>query len=96
MNASRPKAYTIAAGDSIPDDRATSPHQTPRRLAPLGEKAVTLDFDGGRLTADAGLILLKDPDEQLGVTRALAAVLSDPRETRRVHFRSHDLLKQRV
>lgn len=96
MNASSPKAYTIADVDSIPDERATPPHQTPLRLAPLGEKAVTLDFDGGRLSSDAGLILLKDPDEQLGVTRALAAVLSDPRDTRRVHFSSHDLLKQRV
>jgi hypothetical protein len=65
-------------------------------LAPVRTKAVALDFDGGRLSSDAGLVLLKDPDEQLGVTRALAAVLSDPRDTRRVHFSQHDLLKQRV
>jgi hypothetical protein len=57
---------------------------------------VTLDFDGGRLSSDAGLLLLKDPDEHLGVTQARAAVLSDPRDTRRVHLSSHDLLKQRV
>ncbi len=52
--------------------------------------------DGGRLSSDAGLVLLNDPDEQLGLTRALAAVLSDPRDERRVHFTRHDLLKQRV
>ena len=48
------------------------------------------------MSSDAGLVLLKDPDEQLGLTRALAAVLSDPREARRVNFTQHDLLKQRV
>src|SRR5207249_11990225 len=65
-------------------------------LAPVGNQAVDLDFDGGLLSSDAGLMLLNDPDEQLGLTRALAAVLSDPRDERRVHFTRHDLLKQRV
>jgi hypothetical protein len=48
------------------------------------------------LSSDAGLVLLKDPDEPLGLTHNLAAVLSDPRDPRRVHFTYHDLLKQRV
>src|SRR6516165_4383631 len=91
MNASSPKAYTIAGIDSLQAARST-----PLQLAPVGDKAAFLDFDGGRLSSDAGLVLLKDPDEQLGLTRALATVLSDPREARRVHFTQHDLLKQRV
>jgi Transposase DDE domain group 1 len=69
---------------------------TPLHLAPVGDKAVDIDFDGGRLSSDAGLVLLQDPDEQLGLTRALAAVLQDPRDPRRIHFTLHDLLKQRV
>jgi Transposase DDE domain group 1 len=91
MNVSRPKAYTIPGGDAMP---AATP--TPLHLAPVGDKTVALDFDGGRLSSDAGLVLLKDPDEQLGLTRALTAVLSAPRDARRVHFTRHDLLKQRV
>src|SRR5437870_5182252 len=91
MNAYSPKAYTIPGVDSMQADRAT-----PLQLAPVRDKAVELDFDGGRLSSDAGLVLLNDPDEQLGLTRALAAVLSDPRDERRVHFTRHDLLKQRV
>ncbi len=91
MNASSPKAYTIRGVDSMPADNAA-----PLHLAPVGGKATLVDFDGGRLSSDAGLVLLKDPDEQLGLTRALAAVLSDPRDARRVHFTRHDLLKQRV
>jgi len=69
---------------------------TPLQLAPVGDKVVALDFDGGRLSSDAGLVLLKDPDEQLGLTHNLAAVLSEPRDARRLTFTRHDLLKQRV
>jgi len=68
----------------------------PLHLAAVGAKAVDLAFDGGRLSSDGGLVLLNDPDEQLGLTRDLAAVLNDLRDPRRVHFTLHDLLKQRV
>lgn len=91
MNAYTPPAYTILGVDSMQTEMAA-----PLHLAPVGDKAVDLDFDGGLLSSDAGLMLLKDPDEQLGFTRALAAVLKDSRDPRRVHFTLHDLLKQRV
>src|SRR4029450_721326 len=91
MNAYAPPAYTILGVDSMQTEMAA-----PLHLAPVGDKAVDLDFDGGLLSSDAGLMLLKDPDEQLGLTRALAAVLKDARDPRRVHFTLHDLLKQRV
>jgi hypothetical protein len=57
---------------------------------------VALDFDGGRLSSEAGIVLLKDIDEQRGLTRALAAVLSDPRDAQRIHFPPEDLLTHRV
>src|SRR5262247_3375446 len=96
MNASCLQAYTIPSIDSMQADITPLLPLAPLQLAPVGAKAVNLDFDGGRLSSDAGLVLLKDPDEQLGLTHSLAAVLSDPRDPRRVHFTSHDLLKQRV
>jgi hypothetical protein len=96
MNASCPQAYTIPGVDAMQADITTPLHLAPLHLAPVGAKAVDLDFDAGRLSSDGGLVLLKDPDEQLGLTRALAAVLKDPRDPRRVHFTLHDLLKQRV
>jgi hypothetical protein len=70
--------------------------ETPLHLPPLEDKAILIDFDGGRLSSDGGLILLGDPDDQIGLTRALAAVLHDPRDPRRIDFTNHDLLKQRV
>src|SRR5918912_685217 len=96
MNAYSPTAYTIPGGDAMQATLTPPLHLAPLHLAPVGAKAVALDFDGGRLSSDAGLVLLKDPDEQLGLTYNLAAVLSDPRDPRRVHFTHHDLLKQRV
>jgi Transposase DDE domain group 1 len=91
MNASGPKAYTIRGFDSMPADIAS-----PLHLAPLEDKATLVDFDGGRLSSDGGLVLLNDSDNQLGFTRHLAAVLRDRRDPRRVDFTLHDLLKQRV
>ena len=96
MNVYSPKAYTIPGVDSMQAAITPPLHLAPLHLAPVGAKAVDLDFDGGRLSSDAGLVLLKDPDEQLGLTHNLAAVLSDPRDPRRVHFTQRDLLKQRV
>ncbi len=91
MNAYDPQAYTIPGVDARQTEMVPRLH-----LAPVGDKAVDLAFAGGLLSSDAGLMLLKDPDEQRGFTRALAAVLKDPRDPRRVHFTLHDLLKQRV
>src|SRR6266478_2141261 len=91
-----PKAHTIPGVDAMQAALTPPLHLAPLPLAPVGAKAVDLDFDGGRLSSDAGLVLLKDPDEHLGLTHNLATVLSDPRDPRRVHFTHHDLLKQRV
>src|SRR3989441_8549004 len=96
MSVSSPKAYTIPGVDAMQAALTPPLHLAPLPLAPVGAKAVDLDFDGGRLSSDAGLVLLKDPDEQLGPPTTLATVLSDPRDPRRVHFTHHDLLKQRV
>jgi hypothetical protein len=96
MNVDSAKAYTIPDVDSIPTEMTTPLQLSPLHLAPVGTKTVDLDFDGGRLSSDAGLVLLHDPDAQLGLTRDLAAVLRDPRDPQRVHFTLHDLLKQRV
>ena len=96
MNAQPFNAPMVSGFDPMQADMATPLPQTLLPLAPVGGKAVDLDFDGGRLSSDAGVVLLKDIDDHLGLTRDLAAVLSDPRDARRVKFTLPDLLKQRV
>ncbi len=96
MNAQPLNAQMVSGFDPMQADRGPQRQQTPLHLAPVRANAVELDFDGGRLSSDAGVLLLKDIDDQLGLTRDLAAVLSDPRDPRRVKFTRHDLLKQRI
>jgi Transposase DDE domain group 1 len=90
MNASGPKAYTIRGVDAMPAAIAS-----PLHLAPVEDKAILGDLEGGRWSSAGGLVLLTDPDDQRGLTRALAAVLRDPRDPRRVNLTRHDLRKQR-
>jgi len=52
-------------------------------------KAVVADFDGGLISSDAGLLPLRQLDQRLGWTAAVADVLDDTRQTGKV---DHDLL----
>jgi hypothetical protein len=58
MNARNHKEYTVPGFDSMQATLATQRQPTPLLLAPVGDTTVELDFDGGRLSSDAGLILI--------------------------------------
>ncbi len=60
------------------------------------DKPVLLDFEAGRLSSDAGLLLIAQLDQQLGLTQALASVLPDKRDPNRIQHSMADLLRQRV
>ncbi|MCH8246802.1 MAG: IS1380 family transposase [Bacteroidetes bacterium] len=62
----------------------------------VGQKPVYVDFSGGALSSDAGLLLLKEVDEQIGLTKAAAAVLSDARDARYTLHSTCELLRQCV
>lgn len=96
MNAQPCNAQMVSGFDLMQAEMAIPLPQTLLHLAPVRGKAVDRDFDGGRLSSDAGVVLRKDIDDHLGFTRDLAAVLSDPRDARRVKFPLPDLLTQRV
>jgi len=57
MNACHPKKYTLPGFDSRQVERTTQRQPPPLLLAPVEDKTVELDFDGGRLSSDAGLVL---------------------------------------
>ena len=86
MNVQCLSAPVISGVDPMQAAMATQLQPAPLPLVSGGGKAVDLDFDGGRLSADAGVVLLQDLAAPLGCTRNLAAVLSDPRAPRRIHF----------
>jgi hypothetical protein len=57
---------------------------------------IEANFDGGDISSDGGLLLLRRVDERIGLSRAAAAVLSDPRDPSRITHSLRDLLAQRI
>ena len=53
-------------------------------------------FQGSRITSDAGLILIRELDERLGLETLIAEHLSDSRQGLNTQFTLADLLRQSV
>ncbi len=53
-------------------------------LSPVEGKPVVACFDGGRLSSDGGLLLLREVEQRLGIAQRLAACLKDPRDPDRI------------
>jgi len=62
----------------------------------LGRRVIEANFEGGDIGSDGGVLLLKRVDERIGLSRAAAAVLSDPRDPTRITHSLRDLLAQRI
>jgi hypothetical protein len=62
----------------------------------LGPKALVADFLGGRLTSDAGALLLREVGEATGLFRALDQVIPDPRDPALIVHDQRALLAQRI
>ncbi len=62
----------------------------------VGRRVIEANFDGGELSSDGGLMLLRRLDERIGLTRTVAAVFSDGRDPARITHRLRDLLAQRL
>ena len=69
---------------------------TPINLGRLGRKVIEAGFDGGDLSTDAGLLLLKQVDKRLGLIDQVASNLTDERVTGRCSYSIADLIRQRV
>jgi len=69
---------------------------SPLAVPSLGRKGLTVDFSGGDLSSDAGFIPLALADQQLGLTAALAAAITDCRDPDKVQHDLHSLLRERV
>ncbi len=59
-------------------------------------KTVELDFNGGDLSSDTGLILLRQIEQKIGIIKRIADVLPDDRHQSYIHHDLWHLLSQRV
>ena len=73
-----------------------SDKNAPLEASAVCKKPVYVDFSGGALSSDAGLLLLKEVDDRIGLTKAAAAVLSDSRDSRYTLHSTRELLRQCV
>jgi hypothetical protein len=62
----------------------------------LGSRKVVADFSGGTLSSDGGVLLLRQVDQRLGLSRALAACFEDRRDLRYADHRVEELVAQRL
>src|SRR5437899_8207649 len=62
----------------------------------LGTQRVTVDFQGGRVVTDAGLLPMRLLDKELGVLREIAERLPDPRAQKFVRHTREAILTQEV
>ena len=62
----------------------------------LGRRSVTGRFDGGRLSSDAGGVVLREVDKRIGLTPRLAKCFVDYRNPSSVEHDVHALVSQRI
>lgn len=65
-------------------------------FAKLGRRAIDVKFDGGDVSSDGGLLLLRQVERRLGLLKSVAKVLPDPRNPFFVEHTTEQLLRQRV
>jgi hypothetical protein len=68
----------------------------PFDLPAVCRKKVTASFDGGLLSSDGGLLLLRDAERCLGLADRLAGCLRDPRDPGRVDHGLAEMLRFRM
>ena len=65
-------------------------------LSPVAGKPVIAAFDGGRLTSDAGILLLAEIDRRLGVSERLARCIEDRRAPERIQHTLAEMIRFRA
>ena len=65
-------------------------------LPSVGRKKVSVGFDGGQLSSDAGVLLLRGVGKELGLAYRLASCMRDRRNPDRIGHPLHEMLQLRM
>jgi len=68
----------------------------PIAFSSLSRRKIQADFDGGKLTSDAGSLLLREVDHHLGLIDQINDCIPDPRNQALVVHQQRTLLAQRI
>ena len=69
---------------------------SPLLFSPISHKKVEADFDGGEITSNAGALLLRETEKQVGIISAMSAAVRDTRDLRYIDHSISDIITQRV
>ncbi len=59
-------------------------------------RQVEAEFSGGNVSSDGGLLLLRQVDRKLGLTKAVSGALKDPRAPEKIIHSQLSLVRQRI
>lgn len=65
-------------------------------LSPVSGKRLDVRFDGGMLSSDGGILLLREVEQRLGVADRLAACIKDPRSPEHITHSLADIIGFRL
>ena len=65
-------------------------------FSPLKRRKVEAEFSGGEITSDAGALLLRQADRQLGLLKEVTSVVEDLRRQDMIQHSLESMLRQRV
>jgi len=68
----------------------------PFDLPAVARKKVSVAFDGGTLSSDSGVLLLREVERRLGIAARLAACLKDQRAPDRIEHTLEEMLRLRM
>lgn len=74
----------------------TDCNRKPLSFSNFGSKSVVADFLGGRLTSDAGALLLREVGQKIGRFEALDRAIPDPRHPVYIVHDPESMIAQRV
>lgn len=60
------------------------------------KRTLLVDFEGGEITSDAGLLLIRQADDRLGLVKGMVKGIRDLRDARYVDHDLETMLRQRV
>src|SRR6516165_6454996 len=61
-------------------------------LSPVGAKKIIAQFDGGLLSSDAGVLVLREVEQRLRVAERMAACIVDPRAPEQITHTLADII----
>jgi hypothetical protein len=65
-------------------------------LSPVSGKTVVAKFDGGLLSSDGGIVVLREVEQRLGVADRMAACIKDPRAPDQITHTLADIIRFRL